>query len=233
MSGSLYTRGWRRCFPLDSLKREVAKIYDEIAEGFDHTRGRPWPEVGLVDRGPVLDLGCGNGRHASYLEEEGYEVVCADISWGMLMVAGRRASNLVQCDAAKLPFRSNSFGTVLYLATIHHLPKGDRLLSLREVRRVLRPGGRLIISAWALFQPRFFKKIPYMLLNPLRGKEIGDTEVPWHRRGKVYHRYYHLFTRRELEGLVSRAGLKVISSYGRSFKYRLFSENHVVIAVKV
>lgn len=211
----------------------MVKIYDEIAEGFDHTRGRPWPEVELVDREPVLDLGCGNGRHTRFLEERGYEVICADISWGMLMVARKRAINPVQCDAARLPFRSNSFGTVLYLATIHHLPKEERLGSLKEIERVLKPGGKLIISAWALFQPRFFKKIPYILTNPLRSKEVGDVMIPWHRRGRVYLRYYHLFTRRELESLVRRAGLNIVSSYGRSFKYRFFSENHVVIAEKV
>jgi len=215
------------------VKRDVMKVYDEIAEGFDHTRGRPWPEVDLVDRDPVLDLGCGNGRHASYLEARGYRVVCADISWGMLMVAKRRVRDLVQCDASSLPFRDASFGTVLYLATIHHLPKEDRLESLREVKRVLKPGGRLIVSAWALFQPRFLKKLPAMLLNPLRGRELGDVRVPWRRRDRTYRRYYHLFTRRELESLVKRAGLRIISSYGRSFKYRWVAENHVVVAEKV
>ncbi len=216
-----------------NVKRDVMRVYDEIAEGFDHTRGRPWPEVDLVDRDPILDLGCGNGRHASYLEGKGYRVVCADISWGMLMVARRRVRDLVQCDASTLPFRDSSFGTVLYLATIHHLPREDRLRSLREVKRVLEPGGRLIVSAWALFQPRFFKKIPRMLLNPLKGREFGDLTVPWHTKGRVYQRYYHLFTKRELESLVEEAGLRIIRSYGRSFKYRWFAENHVVVAEKV
>ncbi|MDK2383869.1 MAG: methyltransferase domain-containing protein, partial [Candidatus Korarchaeota archaeon] len=174
-----------------------------------------------------------NGRHASYLESKGYRVVCADISWGMLMVAKKRVRDLVQCDASALPFRDSSFGTVLFLATIHHLPKEDRLRSLEEIRRVLKPGGRLIVSAWALFQPRFFGKIPWMLLNPLRGREFGDLTVPWHRKGRVYQRYYHLFTRSELESLVEEAGLKTVRSYGRSFKYRWFAENHVVVAEKV
>ncbi len=219
--------------PLLEVKREVMRVYDEIAEGFDHTRGRPWPEVELVDRDPVLDLGCGNGRHAGYLEARGYRVVCADISWGMLMVARRRVRELVQCDASALPFRDSSFGTVLYLATVHHLPREDRLRSMMEVKRVLRPGGRLIVSAWALFQPRFFGKMFHMLLNPLRGRELGDVTVPWRRRGRVYRRYYHLFTRRELESLVEEAGLRIVRSYGRSFKYRWFAENHVVVAEKV
>ncbi len=217
---------------MKSEKMEVMRVYDAIAEGFDHTRGRPWPEVELVEKGPVLDLGCGNGRHAKYLESQGFYVVCADISWGMLRVASRKVSVLVQCDASELPFKNDSFGTVLYLATIHHLPKEDRLKSLLEIKRVLKPNGRVIVSAWALFQPRFFRALPKMFLNLFRGREFGDVYVPWRTRGKTFMRFYHLFTRGELEGLVRRAGLRIVESYGRSFKYSWIAENHVVVAEK-
>ncbi|RDD52981.1 MAG: class I SAM-dependent methyltransferase, partial [Candidatus Korarchaeota archaeon NZ13-K] len=161
---------------------EVARVYDEIAEGYFHIRSRPWPEVELVESGPVLDLGCGNGRHSRYLMLKGFYVVCADISWEMLRVASRRfPGERVQCDAAFLPFRDESFSTVLYIATLHHLRGEHRLRSLTEVRRVLKNDGIAIISVWALFQPRFFKKFPEMLLNILRGRSPGDVYVPWRR----------------------------------------------------
>ncbi len=215
---------------------EVQKVYDAIARGFDHTRGRPWPEVELVRKSPVLDLGCGNGRHAAYLEKRGFEVVCADISWGMLSVAGRRfKGEKVQCDAAHLPFRDRSFSTVLYLATLHHLPSRElRLRSLKEVRRVLKEDGEAIISVWALFQPRFFKKLPKIILDSVRGKELGDLYIPWRTRKKTYQRYYHLFTRRELINLVREAGFSDtnIRYYKRNFRSRVFAENHVVIVNK-
>ena len=215
---------------------EVQKVYDAIAKGFDYTRGRPWPEVELVRGSPVLDLGCGNGRHSAYLEIKGFEVICADISWGMLKVAERRfKGERVQCDAVYLPFRDGSFSTVLYLATLHHIPSRElRLKSLKEVRRVLKNDGEAIISVWALFQPRFFKKIPKIMLNPFRGRELGDLYIPWRTREKTYQRYYHLFTRRELINLVREAGFPDtnIKYYKRSFKSRLFAENHVVIVSK-
>ncbi|MCD6243751.1 MAG: class I SAM-dependent methyltransferase [Candidatus Korarchaeota archaeon] len=213
---------------------DIAEIYDAIAKGFDHTRGRPWPEVDLVEESPVLDLGCGNARHASYLEKRGFEVVCADISWRMLEVAANKfKGERVQCDAARLPFRDGSFATVLYLATLHHLPsREDRLRSLIEIRRVLREGGKAIISVWALFQPRFFSKLPKMLFSLLKGREFGDVYVPWRTRGRTYMRYYHLFTKNELLKLAREAGFSDIRYYKRSFRSKFFAENHVVILRK-
>ena len=214
---------------------EVARAFDLIAEGFDPTRGRPWPEVDLIDSSPVLDLGCGNARHARVLEERGLEVVCADISIGMLEIAGRRfRGERVQCDAVSLPFRDSSFGSVLYLATLHHIPSEElRLRSLKEVRRVLKEGGKAVISVWALFQPRFLPRIPEMVWNVLRGWEFGDISVPWRSRrlGRV-DRFYHLFTKGELIRLVRSAGFSQLEYRKSSFRSRFFAENHVVIARK-
>ncbi|MEM1520079.1 MAG: methyltransferase domain-containing protein [Candidatus Korarchaeum sp.] len=211
----------------------LARVYDEIAEGYFHVRSKPWPEVELVERGPVLDLGCGTGRHSYYLMRKGFEVVCADLSWEMLRVASRRFSGeRVQCDAAFLPFRDGSFSTVLYIATLHHLRGELRLRSLIEVRRVLREDGVAIISVWALFQPRFFRKFPTMFVNFIRGMGFRDVYVPWRRGDKVLLRYYHLFTKSELLSLLRKAGFSEVRYYGRSFRSKLFAENHVAVARK-
>lgn len=215
------------------MMEDVAKVYDEIAEGYFHLRSKPWPEVEFVEESPVLDLGCGTGRHSFYLMKKGFEVVCADLSWEMLKFASRRfRGERVQCDAAFLPFRDESFATVLYIATLHHLRGELRFRSLMEVRRVLKKGGTAIISVWALFQPRFFRMYPNMLLNFLRGKGFKDVYVPWRRGDKVLLRYYHLFTKSELLSLLRRAGFREIEYRKRSFKSRIFAENHVAIARK-
>ncbi|MCS7102604.1 MAG: class I SAM-dependent methyltransferase [Candidatus Korarchaeum sp.] len=213
------------------MSDDVARVYDEIAEGYFHFRSKPWPEVELVESDPVLDLGCGTGRHSYYLMRKGFEVVCADLSWEMLKFASKRFSGeRVQCDAAFLPFRDGSFSTVLYVATLHHLRGELRLRSLIEVRRVLKEGGIAIISVWALLQPRFFKKFPHMLLNFIRGGSFRDVCVPWRKGDKVLLRYYHLFTRSEFLSLLREAGFSEVRYYRRSFKSRLFAENHVAIA---
>ncbi|ACB07712.1 class I SAM-dependent methyltransferase [Candidatus Korarchaeum cryptofilum] len=212
---------------------EIARIYDEIADSYFHFRSRPWPEVELVDSGPVLDLGCGSGRNASYLMKRGFEIICADISLGMLNMASRIFSGeRVQCDAAFLPFRDGSFSTVLYIATLHHLEDDLRLRSLMEVRRVLKDGGKAIISVWALFQPRFFRKFPEMFLNFIRGGDFHDVYVPWRKGGRVFMRYYHLFTRSEFLSLLRKAGFSEIKYHKRSFRSRFFAENHVAVVRK-
>ncbi len=221
---------------------EIIRVFDEIAEEYAATRVRPWEEAYLFKVGPVLDLGSGPGRHAKVMAERGIRVVAADISKRMLEIALERASNFshivdaVICEMSNLPFRDKSFRGVLFLAAIHHIRGNEnRLNVLREVKRVLKDKGMLVISAWALYQRRFLKKIPKMLFNRVIGKvrEFGDTYVPWKSRKGTFMRFYHLFTKRELVRLVREAGFRIEKVYGKSFKSRFLSENHLVVARRI
>jgi SAM-dependent methyltransferase len=100
----------------------------------------------------ILDAGCGNGRHAVPLANAGYRVVGLDRS-GVLLAAARRAARdapwprFVRASYTRLPFESGAFDAVLCLGTaLGYLgDQGDRA-PLREFRRVLAPGGRLVIE---------------------------------------------------------------------------------------
>jgi SAM-dependent methyltransferase len=100
----------------------------------------------------ILDAGCGNGRHALPLARAGYEVVGLDSSRTLLAAArravrGPRGPRFVRGSYARLPFEPGSFDAVMCLGTaLGYLGKeGDRA-ALREFRRVLAPGGRLLIE---------------------------------------------------------------------------------------
>jgi SAM-dependent methyltransferase len=100
----------------------------------------------------ILDAGCGNGRHALPLARLGYRVVAVDRSRPLLAAArraGRRARwpQFVHGSYATLPFECGLFNAVLCLGTaLGYLgDEGDRD-ALREFRRVLTPGGRLVIE---------------------------------------------------------------------------------------
>jgi len=225
-----------------SMTTDLRKIFDEIAEEYAVTRVRPWEEAYLFQEGPVLDLGSGPGRHSKVIAGKGIRVVAADISRRMLEIVLDGTKNLsylvdaVICDMSSLPFRDRAFKGVLFLAAIHHIQGEERRLNvLREVRRVLKDGGLLVISAWALYQRRFLKEIPKMLFDRIVGRvnEFGDTYVPWKSRKGTFMRFYHLFTRNELLSLVKRAGFKVERVYGKSFKSRFLSENHLVVARRI
>ncbi|MBL9172289.1 MAG: class I SAM-dependent methyltransferase [Verrucomicrobiales bacterium] len=105
----------------------------------------------LPSQGRVLDLGCGAGPTLLELRRRGIDCVGVDASADMLEYAGQRlrehgldSSGLLQSDCRQTPFPDAHFDAVLCIGVISYLP--DYELALREIRRILKPGGLLIIS---------------------------------------------------------------------------------------
>lgn len=96
----------------------------------------------------VLDLCCGQGNVTEALAKSGHNVTGADFSAKMLSHARKRlpAGNFVEADAQDLPFEDESFDAVVCSFGLMHVP--DQPKALSEVRRVLRPGGRFIMTSW-------------------------------------------------------------------------------------
>jgi len=104
----------------------------------------------------VLDVGCGTGRVTKeYLDRPG-QVVAADHSLASLRQFRTRMSDvsaerlvLVHCDARRLPFPSAYFDAAVATSLFSNLPTAEtRDAALREIRRVLRPGGRLLVTVY-------------------------------------------------------------------------------------
>ena len=148
---------------------DVAGMFDEVAARYDimndlMTIGqvRVWREAVSVaiDARPglkVLDLAAGTGTSSAVYSAKGADVVACDFSQGMLAEGKRRYPELdfVAGDAMALPFADESFDvtTISYgLRNVH-----DPELAMREMLRVTKPGGRLLVAefsrpTWAPFR---------------------------------------------------------------------------------
>ncbi|MEX1019952.1 MAG: class I SAM-dependent methyltransferase [Litorilinea sp.] len=91
----------------------------------------------------ILDIGCGAGNMAHHLAHYG-TVIGLDNNPRPLAVAAQRALDVTQGLGDDLPFADDSFDVLALLDTIEHIP--DELETLRECFRILKPGGKLLIT---------------------------------------------------------------------------------------
>ncbi len=209
-------------------------VYDRIAPGW-YTR-RHWTrfrrELDLLAQrwpgGRLLNIGCAHGPDFPPFTQ-GFELHGVDFSIEMLRLARKYARkfgfsvDLALADVCHLPYQNESFDYAIAVATYHHVRGGEaRLAALRELRRVLKPGGEAFITVWNGWQPRFWFK----------GKE---TYVPWRSGDRTLQRYYYLFSYPELEKLARQAGFQVLKSFPESsyhFPLKFFSRNICLLVRK-
>jgi len=117
---------------------------------------RPSPELvaalddgWLLGCGRALDIGCGLGTEAGHLTRAGWQAAGLDLSEAAVARAGaEQPGALFLCaDVRALPFRGRCFDAALDRGCLHYLPPGDRPRYADELRRVLRPGGKLLLRA--------------------------------------------------------------------------------------
>jgi ubiquinone/menaquinone biosynthesis C-methylase UbiE len=163
------------------MTEEFDRIFDEAyLEMYaprhepEETEAEALGAVGVAEVEPgaaVLDCPCGFGRHSIVLATAGYKVTGADRSQVLLDEARRQAGDidleLVQADYRDLPFEDAAFDAVLNLfSALGYVGKEGDAEALAEFRRVLRPGGRLVVETMQrdrlarIFQPRTWDRLP-------------------------------------------------------------------------
>ncbi len=165
----------------------VRKGYDRWATIYDHD-ANPLPPleepfvhsaVRVVRGLSVLDLGCGTGRHALWLSQEGAIVTAVDFSEGMLAEARRkpgaeRIDFRVHDLHQPLPFPDEQFDLVVSGLVLEHLSSPEKFFD--EVYRVLKPGGTAVVST--IHPAMFLRGSQARFTDPSTGEVIQPGSVP-------------------------------------------------------
>lgn len=156
---------------LDKQPHDVRRMFDTVARRYDVTndvlslgQDRRWRRDVLTAVDPragewVLDLAAGTGTSSQPFADRGARVVPCDFSLGMLRVGkvARPALPFTAGDGTRLPFADGTFDAVTISFGLRNIV--DPLAGLREMLRVTRPGGRLVVCEFSHPTNRLFRTV--------------------------------------------------------------------------
>ena len=179
------------------------QVWNMIAESWTHFRNKPLKELENLDwkKGKILDLGCGNCRNL--LAFKNLDCYGIDFSENMLIEARKFTKKhnfkvkLKQASIEKIPFDDNYFDYVLAIAVLHHLKNLE--ISLKEIYRVLKPGGKAFITVWNKLQFRFLF-------------ERKETYIPWKQKKQTLYRYYKFIGYFQLRRMLEKNNFNILAS---------------------
>lgn len=128
----------RQASTYDSSRAASPSMLRPLRDGLSLGTSRP---------GSLLDVGGGTGNYASALADDGWTPIVVDLSPEMLGIAASKGLPVSLADASALPFPSASVSAVMLVSMLHHVP--DWEAALREARRVVSPGGVVVLMAFA------------------------------------------------------------------------------------
>jgi len=199
---------------------DTVKDYNSICDKYSSVREKEWKEFKFLfdnvkKNEKVLDLGCGNGRFYKYLNLADYFGV--DPSSKLIDIC-RKNYPRAKFEVAygdKLPFDNNFFDKIYSIAVLHHIPSEKlRIDFLRELKRVLKENGQIILTVWNL-----------------KEKTDGEKEVflPWYGSKGTY---FYCFNLKELVQLVKESGFDIIKSGEVLVGKKPYSNFYIIANVK-
>ena len=176
-----------------ALKRRARRIIEELE---------------LADGDKILDVGCGDGYYLHLLSNLGLKLSLTGVDFDKNALASAKKNlrgkniKLVQADLMKnLPFKTGFFDKIVMSEVAEHLP--DDIKGLKEVRRVLKPQGILVLTVPNHNYPFFWDPINWVL------EHLFGTHIKKGFWAGIWNQHKRLYTPKEIKKVLEKAGFKI------------------------
>ena len=179
----------------------------------------------------ILDHGCGKGRHSTYLAKKGLEVHALDIAETALEVLRKKVDEeklednlkVVKCDIKELQFPDEYFDAVVSINVINHGKWKDVKQYFKEIKRVLKPGGLIMVIGLSTDFLPFVKcdKTKEVEPNTYLGFNAPDADM-----------LHHLLTKEEIDEVLEGYDERKVENFPEYSKWLEKDVTHLQIIAK-
>jgi len=243
-----------------AIKESLAHFYSTHAEDFSHSRKKHRPEIDSIiahintlpqKNIRLLELGCGDGRLLTYIEkncDKKIEYTGVDIAQWLIDIAKKNHKNWTFICSDMMTYiekqQQEKYDCIVSIAAFQHIPTAqERQYVIKLIYRILQYDGIFAMTNWSRSQrfiQKYRKQIGKTIIKSILpdNKKWNDINVPRKSKKETQYRYYHIFTKPEIEFLVQDAGF-LIQTFYFSHKnwwktsHRRRSKNTVLIAKKI
>ena len=240
-----YSESMKQVDDLGKISRSISDFYEKYGSDFSTTRRYPWGVMKLLEAYikpgmTLVDVGAGNARLAGLVPDPVF-YFAVEPSSTLREQALKNVSDRLNCQVASgalptLPLDDNQSDLTACFAVLHHVPGTEkRLLSIIELARITKPGGRLILTVWNLRSRRFFTLknwlAAWLRLPLIPGGGFGDVMVPWKNQAT---RYVHCFTKREMKRLFNPKiwEIEKLEYWGNDGPERVLNARNLVLVAR-
>lgn len=205
---------------MNEVLEKNRESYNKIANLFSQTRSFIWEDLKALNQyvqigDTVLDLGCGNGRLLEILRNKNIIYLGVDNSEGLLHEAKTKYPDYEfrLLDLMNLDNLEKKFDIVFCISVLNHFPKKFHVQAIEKIKKVMNPGGELLMVNWNLWKVKRKKSVWRQWVAskiPIGSRDVMTT---W-KSGKIEaDLYYYAFSKRDLRKLLENNGFRVLKNY--------------------